>query len=196
MAHGGGGGGGGTRVSGSSAGVSAAPPAAAPGGAVDPLASLRAHPQLNAFKSIMRSNPDAMPGLLATIGQTAPDTLAVIEANRAAFVALLNEPIVGDGGGDDGDDDDGEGDEEGDDEEGGDEGDIADMLAALGFNLHHHEDGMPYAQDTSTGDLRISNQWRGGTEKYRYFSCAGDRSPFGGWSAFSDAVDEKYRRSQ
>ena len=85
----------------------------------DPLAPLRAHPQLNELKGLVQSNPAALPAVLSAIGRTSPGLLAVINSvcgcvcsccyivtqrrlcricalllqNRDAFIALMNEPI-------------------------------------------------------------------------------------------------------
>lgn len=104
------------------AGGGAAPAGgAAPGGAGDsPLAQMRAHPQINEMRRLVRGNPGAVQGLLAQIGAQNPALLATIVANQDEFIAILNEPTTD---GDDGEDDDGEGGEamgeDDDDEEGG-----------------------------------------------------------------------------
>jgi hypothetical protein len=86
-------------------------PAPAPAGAPAPadggaLAALRRHPQINEMRTIVQSNPGALPALLAQIGQQSPQLLELIQANQQEFVAMMNEPIDEEGGG--GEDDDGD----------------------------------------------------------------------------------------
>jgi UV excision repair protein RAD23 len=68
-------------------------PAPSTSGSSDPLAVLRSHPQLNQLKRLVQSNPSALPVVLEQIGKASPQLLSVINSNRDAFVALLNEPI-------------------------------------------------------------------------------------------------------
>ena len=103
-----------------------APARAAGSVATGPLAELRSHAQINDMRRLMRRNPEAMAGLMASIGAQSPALLQLITDNQAEFLAILNEPIS-DGedaaapvGGMDEDDDEGD-DEDGDefaDEEG------------------------------------------------------------------------------
>jgi len=68
--------------------------AATAGGASDPLAPLRNHPNLNQLKMLVQSNPSALPMVLSQIGAASPPLLAIINANREAFVKLMNEPVT------------------------------------------------------------------------------------------------------
>ncbi len=100
-------------------GSTGAVPAGSAVGPDHPLAVLRQHPQFNQLKSLIQTNPGALPQVLQQIGAASPQLLELITANQAAFVGLMNEPIEGGGGGEDyGDEDDG-GDDGGDMEGGG-----------------------------------------------------------------------------
>ena len=88
-----------------------------PGG---PLFLLRNHPQLSQLKSAIRTSVDNIPIAINAIAQAMPELASAIEANKDAFLQLMNEPegaavagvAMGDGGGGM------EGDEEEEDEEG------------------------------------------------------------------------------
>jgi UV excision repair protein RAD23 len=114
-----GGGGGGGRGGGGGGGA----PVAATGGApAVGLELLRQHPQFNALRQTVQTNPAALPQILGALEQQSPALHAAILADEAGFVAMMNEPVEED---DDGDDDgeDGDGDAEmglgGDPTEGG-----------------------------------------------------------------------------
>ena len=64
------------------------------GGGGGPLQSLRNHSQFNALKRLVQTNPAALQQVLAQIGQQQPDLLAEINANQAAFLEMMNEPIT------------------------------------------------------------------------------------------------------
>ncbi|KAF0714052.1 Aste57867_4066 [Aphanomyces stellatus] len=82
----------------------AAPPASAPaggaaaGGAVfgapNSLEALRNHPQFDALRRLIQSNPAALPTVLQQIGSQSPELLRLIHQNQEQFVAMLNEPIA------------------------------------------------------------------------------------------------------
>lgn len=72
--------------------TSASPAAVAAGGR--PLQALRNHPQFDALRNLVQSNPGALQQVLTQIGQQQPDLLAEINANQAAFLQMMNEPVV------------------------------------------------------------------------------------------------------
>lgn len=77
----------------------AAPPATAPastsGGAVaSSLEALRNHPQFDALRQLIQSNPAALPAVLQQIGGQNPELLRLIHQNQDQFVQMLNEPIT------------------------------------------------------------------------------------------------------
>lgn len=75
--------------------VAAAPaPVALGSSGGDPLLPLRNHPQINQLRQLVQSNPSALPMVLQQIGRATPQLLEVINANREAFVAMLNEPVT------------------------------------------------------------------------------------------------------
>ena len=59
-----------------------------------PLQALRNHPQFDALRRLVQSNPGALQQVLTQIGQQQPELLAEINANQAAFLEMMNEPIV------------------------------------------------------------------------------------------------------
>jgi len=59
-----------------------------------PLQALRNHPQFNELRRVVQSNPAMLQQVLTQIGQQQPELLREINANQAAFLALMNEPIV------------------------------------------------------------------------------------------------------
>jgi len=95
LGGGGGGGGGGTVAAPAPASAAPAPASVPPpvAGGADPLAMLRNHPQLNQLKTLVQSNPAALPVVIEQIGRASPALLSIITAHREAFVALLNEPV-------------------------------------------------------------------------------------------------------
>lgn len=75
------------------------PPAATPaaplaGGAANSLEALRNHPQFDALRQLIQSNPAALPAVLQQIGGQSPELLRLIHQNQDQFVAMLNEPIT------------------------------------------------------------------------------------------------------
>ena len=60
------------------------------------LNQLRQHPQFNHLKSIIQSNPAALPQILAVLGQQSPELLKAITSNEQAFLDMMNEPITND----------------------------------------------------------------------------------------------------
>ncbi|RLN89178.1 hypothetical protein BBJ28_00012673 [Nothophytophthora sp. Chile5] len=81
--------------------ATAPPPAAtAPstgaGGAEDPnnsLEALRNHPQFDALRQLIQTNPAALPAVLQQIGGQSPELLRLIHQNQDRFVQMLNEPV-------------------------------------------------------------------------------------------------------
>jgi UV excision repair protein RAD23 len=76
----------------------ATPPAAtaasaAASGTGTGLDALRSHPQFNALRQTVQSNPTALPQILNVIGQQQPELLAAIHADEASFLAMMNEPV-------------------------------------------------------------------------------------------------------
>lgn len=67
--------------------------AAASTGTGHPLDALRRHPQLNALKRLVQSNPGALQQVLQQIGAQSPELLATIHANQEEFVRMMNEPV-------------------------------------------------------------------------------------------------------
>ena len=57
------------------------------------LQALRDHPQFNDLRRLVQSNPQMLQAVLTQIGQQQPELLAEINANQAAFLAMMNEPI-------------------------------------------------------------------------------------------------------
>lgn len=75
-----------------SAAAGASPRAApAPGG--QPLQALRAHPQFDALRRLVQSNPQMLQQVLTQIGQQQPELLQEINANQALFLEMMNEPV-------------------------------------------------------------------------------------------------------
>jgi UV excision repair protein RAD23 len=58
-----------------------------------PLQALRNHPQFDALRRLVQTNPGALQQVLTQIGQQQPDLLAEINANQATFLEMMNEPI-------------------------------------------------------------------------------------------------------
>ncbi|KAG7394452.1 UV excision repair protein RAD23 B [Phytophthora boehmeriae] len=77
----------------------AAPTAAGAGGAAggeetaNTLEALRNHPQFDALRQLVQSNPAALPAVLQQIGAQSPELLRLIHQNQDRFVQMLNEPI-------------------------------------------------------------------------------------------------------
>lgn len=67
----------------------------APGGAGS-LDFLRHIPNFNLMRRVIQANPAMLPQLLAQLSQANPELVALINANQAEFVRLINEPL-GDG---------------------------------------------------------------------------------------------------
>lgn len=83
---------------GSAPAAAAAPAAASSGGASggnsEPLAALRSHPQFDALRRLVQTNPSMLQQVLAQIGQQQPELLQAINANQAAFLEMMNEPVA------------------------------------------------------------------------------------------------------
>ena len=80
-------------------GAAAAPAAAAGSSSGGPLQSLRSHPQFDALRRLVQSNPQTLQAVLTQIGQQDPQLLQEINANQAVFLEMMNEPIAEGGGG-------------------------------------------------------------------------------------------------
>lgn len=59
-----------------------------------PLQALRNHPQFNALRRLVQSNPGALQQVLTQIGQQQPELLAEINSNQAVFLEMMNEPVA------------------------------------------------------------------------------------------------------
>ncbi|TDH68730.1 hypothetical protein CCR75_007960 [Bremia lactucae] len=57
------------------------------------LEALRNHPQFDALRQLVQSNPAALPAVLQQIGTQSPELLRLIHQNQDRFVQMLNEPI-------------------------------------------------------------------------------------------------------
>jgi UV excision repair protein RAD23 len=64
------------------------------GGAGGPLEALRSHPQFDALRRLVQSNPAMLQAVLSQIGQQQPELLTAINANQSAFLEMMNEPVV------------------------------------------------------------------------------------------------------
>eukprot|EP00978_Attheya_sp_CCMP212_P024841 scaffold78720_cov45-Attheya_sp.AAC.1 len=60
----------------------------------EPLAALRSHPQFDALRRLVQSNPQTLQAVLTQIGQQQPELLREINANQAQFLEMMNEPIA------------------------------------------------------------------------------------------------------
>lgn len=70
-------------------------PSSTGGGASgEPLAALRNHPQFDALRRLVQSNPSTLQAVLTQIGQQQPELLQEINSNQAAFLQMMNEPIL------------------------------------------------------------------------------------------------------
>ncbi|EGZ30215.1 hypothetical protein PHYSODRAFT_553293 [Phytophthora sojae] len=61
--------------------------------AANSLEALRNHPQFDALRQLVQSNPAALPAVLQQIGAQSPELLRLIHQNQDRFVQMLNEPI-------------------------------------------------------------------------------------------------------
>lgn len=59
----------------------------------DPLEALRNHPQFDSLRRLVQSNPSMLQAVLTQIGQQQPELLEAINANQAAFLQMMNEPV-------------------------------------------------------------------------------------------------------
>jgi len=76
------------------AAAAAASPQAGSSSGGAPLTALRNHPQFDALRRLVQSNPQMLQTVLTQIGQQQPELLAEINANQEAFLAMMNEPIT------------------------------------------------------------------------------------------------------
>jgi UV excision repair protein RAD23 len=65
-----------------------------PNATARPLQALRNHPQFDALRRLVQSNPGALQQVLTQIGQQQPDLLAEINAHQAVFLEMMNEPVA------------------------------------------------------------------------------------------------------
>ncbi|XP_036970903.1 RAD23 homolog A, nucleotide excision repair protein b isoform X1 [Acanthopagrus latus] len=82
--------------------VSGSQPPSAGGGSVstgNPLEFLRNQPQFQQMRQIIQQNPSLLPALLQQLGRDNPQLLQQITQHQERFVQMLNEPRVGDTGG-------------------------------------------------------------------------------------------------
>mmetsp|Transcript_29642 Transcript_29642/g.45476 ORF Transcript_29642/g.45476 Transcript_29642/m.45476 type:complete len:475 (-) Transcript_29642:86-1510(-) len=63
------------------------------GGGGAPLQALRDHPQFDALRRLVQSNPQMLQQVLTQIGQQQPELLQEINANQQQFLAMMNEPV-------------------------------------------------------------------------------------------------------
>eukprot|EP00549_Striatella_unipunctata_P011875 CAMPEP_0118688692 /NCGR_PEP_ID=MMETSP0800-20121206/9063_1 /TAXON_ID=210618 ORGANISM="Striatella unipunctata, Strain CCMP2910" /NCGR_SAMPLE_ID=MMETSP0800 /ASSEMBLY_ACC=CAM_ASM_000638 /LENGTH=436 /DNA_ID=CAMNT_0006585983 /DNA_START=36 /DNA_END=1346 /DNA_ORIENTATION=+ len=63
------------------------------GGSAPPLQALRNHPQFDALRRLVQSNPQMLQAVLTQIGQQQPELLQEINQNQAIFLEMMNEPI-------------------------------------------------------------------------------------------------------
>ncbi|KAL7524877.1 hypothetical protein ACHAXR_002130, partial [Thalassiosira sp. AJA248-18] len=64
------------------------------GGSGGPLNALRSHPQFDALRRLVQTNPGTLQAVLQQIGQQQPELLQAINANQAAFLEMMNEPVA------------------------------------------------------------------------------------------------------
>jgi len=70
-------------------------PSSATTGGTEPLAALRNHPQFDALRSLVQTNPRALQAVLSQIGEQQPSLLEEINANQPLFLQMMNEPVSG-----------------------------------------------------------------------------------------------------
>ncbi|KAL9188240.1 hypothetical protein ACHAXT_006618 [Thalassiosira profunda] len=68
--------------------------AGASGGSGGPLEALRSHPQFDALRRLVQTNPSMLQSVLQQIGTQQPELLQAINANQAAFLEMMNEPVA------------------------------------------------------------------------------------------------------
>lgn len=59
----------------------------------EPLAALRNHPQFDALRRLVQSNPQALQAVLSQIGEQQPSLLQEINSNQPLFLQMMNEPV-------------------------------------------------------------------------------------------------------
>ena len=85
------------RASGAAAAPAAGGSSSGSGGgsaAGGPLQCLRNHPQFDALRRLVQSNPQTLQAVLTKIGQQDPQLLQEINENQAVFLEMMNEPIA------------------------------------------------------------------------------------------------------
>lgn len=60
----------------------------------EPLQALRNHPQFDALRRLVQSNPGMLQQVLTQIGQQQPELLREINENQGLFIQMMNEPVV------------------------------------------------------------------------------------------------------
>jgi len=73
-------------------------PSSNPSAGASDLSFLRSLPQFQLMRTQVQRHPESLPQLLQEIGRTNPQLLSMISQQQEAFIALLNEPIPGEGG--------------------------------------------------------------------------------------------------
>lgn len=68
--------------------------ASSSGASGQPLEALRDHPQFDALRRLVQSNPQMLQQVLTQIGQQQPELLQEINANQALFLQMMNEPVT------------------------------------------------------------------------------------------------------
>ena len=58
------------------------------------LSELRRHPQFDALRTLVQSNPAALPTVLQQIGTQSPHLIQLIHENQEEFIRMLNEPVA------------------------------------------------------------------------------------------------------
>ena len=64
------------------------------GGGGGALEALRLHPQFDALRRLVQTNPSMLQAVLSQIGQQQPELLEAINANQALFLEMMNEPVA------------------------------------------------------------------------------------------------------
>lgn len=58
------------------------------------METLRRHPQFDALRRLVQTNPSTLQAVLSQIGQQQPELLEAINANQALFLEMMNEPVA------------------------------------------------------------------------------------------------------
>ena len=84
----------GVGAGGATAGATAGGATSSSGSGGGSLDALRSHPQFDDLRRLVQSNPNMLQAVLAQIGQQQPELLQEINANQAAFIEMMNEPVA------------------------------------------------------------------------------------------------------